>query len=190
MKVLVLSPYPECITGTIERAGDTPVAHNDAFDVDFLRRHGIEYGVSYGYRTIIREPVLTALSQRLINLHIAHLPWNRGTDANLWSWLDDTPKGVSIHYVDAGVDTGDILVQRETPFTEIETLATSYEKLRRDMEALFDETWPDIRDGRLRAQPQSGNGSIHRKNDSASILDSLPLGWDTPVAMLKDMSQE
>jgi methionyl-tRNA formyltransferase len=189
VKVLVLSPYPECITGTLERAGDTPILHNDSVGLDFLHRHGIDYGVSYGYRTIIREPVLSALSERLINLHIAYLPWNRGQDANLWSWLEDTPKGVSIHYIDAGVDTGDVLTQRETAFSDDETLATSYEKLRRDMEALFEETWPAIRDGKIRAKPQTGNGSVHRKKDSAAILNRLPLGWDTPVAMLKELDQ-
>lgn len=186
----MLSPYPECVTGTIERAGDTALPHNDTVDLDFLHRRGIDFGVSYGYRMIIREPVLSAFAERLINLHIAYLPWNRGTDANLWSWLDDTPKGVSIHYIDAGVDTGDILIQRETGFTDTETLATSYEKLRRDMEALFDESWIAIRDGNIPAKPQTGRGSAHRKKDSAAILDSLPLGWNTPVAMLKSLYQQ
>ncbi|MCL0081308.1 hypothetical protein M1N64_03665 [Peptococcaceae bacterium] len=44
---------------------------------------------------------------RAINLHISFLPWNRGADPNFWSFIENAPVGVSIHYLDEGIDTGD-----------------------------------------------------------------------------------
>jgi len=72
--------------------------------------------VSYSYRHIIKQDVLDTLPDKFINLHIALLPYNRGADPNAWSFLDETPKGVTIHIIDKGIDTGPILCQREVFF--------------------------------------------------------------------------
>ncbi len=52
----------------------------------------------------------------IINLHISFLPWNRGAHPNFWSFYDDTPKGVTIHLIDEGIDTGAIIYQKEITF--------------------------------------------------------------------------
>ncbi len=82
---------------------------------------------------------------RVVNLHPGYLPWNRGSDPNLWSWIDNTPKGVTIHYVDEGVDTGDLIAQRLVEFEAHETLASSYQRLQVEMVKLFVEHWQSIR---------------------------------------------
>ena len=53
-----------------------------------------------------------------------------GQDPNLWSFIEDTPKGVTIHEIDEGIDTGDIIFQKEIVLNSNETLASSYEKLQ------------------------------------------------------------
>ena len=63
--------------------------------------------------------------------------------------------------------------------TSYETLASSYEKLRKAMIRLFAETWPSIRNHSAERRPQPGAGSFHRVRDLENI--DLPLGWDTPV---------
>ena len=60
----------------------------------------------------------------------------------MWSFLEDTPKGVTIHYIDEGIDTGDIIVQKEVFIDEDkETLKSSYEILNKEIQALFKENW-------------------------------------------------
>jgi methionyl-tRNA formyltransferase len=145
---------------------------------------GVDWLVSYGYRYILREKVLEKFPRRAINLHIAYLPWNRGADPNLWSFLEDTPKGVTIHYMDPGIDTGEILAQREVTFGPDETLRTTYDKLTDAMVELFMEVWPEIRTGRRRSFVQPKGGTFHRIRDRAKVEHLLYKGWDTPVSFL------
>ena len=182
MNVLVLSPYPERLTGTFVRAGDAVLACTDSIDRSFLATNMIDWVVSYGYRHILRADVITAYRDRIVNLHISLLPWNRGADPNFWSFLDGTPKGVTIHRIDEGIDTGPILVQRAVRFTGGETLATSFARLCSEIETLFDEMWRDIRDGRCTPRSHDGAGSYHRARDKDVYFESLPMGWETPVA--------
>lgn len=152
---------------------------------------GADWIVSYGYRHKIGRDALDAVQGRAVNLHISYLPWNRGADPNFWSWIDDTPKGVTIHYVDEGYDTGDIIVQRRMEFDEGETLASSYAKLQDDIQALFRATWPVIKTGTMLRTPQDRNsGTVHRSRDKEPLLPLLTQGWDTPVAALSDFVAE
>jgi methionyl-tRNA formyltransferase len=185
MRVLLLSPYPALIQAPIVAAGDELVVSNEPpHAVDF----NVDLIMSFGYRYIIKPPLLTGLACSILNLHISYLPWNRGADPNFWSWFEDTPKGVSIHHIAAGIDTGDIVVQREVAFDQnTETLATSFEKLRLAGCALFAESWPAIRTGALPGKPQQGTGSYHRVKDREPWWPRLPNGFDTPVRFIEEM---
>ncbi len=121
--------------------------------------------VSYGYRHVISKSVIDEIINPIINLHISYLPYNRGADPNYWSFVDKTPKGVSIHFIDYGLDTGPILIQKKCKFNYDDTLKTSYEKLNLEVEKLFIENFEDIISGKITAKMQKGKGSYHRKSD-------------------------
>jgi methionyl-tRNA formyltransferase len=144
--------------------------------------------VSHSYRHILRRDVLAAAPDRFINLHISLLPYNRGADPNLWSFLDATPKGVSIHLIDEGIDTGALLLQREVSFDEdSETLGSSYAKLQQTINGLFVENWPALRDRRIAPRMQSGAGTFHRASEFATLKNALlgNEGWDVPITVLR-----
>ena len=192
MNILLLEQSPSPLGPALQNENDRIHMLSDPISPEVLRSRRIEFIISYGYRHILRKPVLELLPGRIINLHISYLPWNRGADPNLWSFLQDTPKGVSIHYVDTGVDTGDIIVQREVFFCEEgETLRTTYNKLQSEILTLFSESWPLIRSGgcnRIRQGTESG--SFHRKSDKAPFEHLLIKGWDTPVSVLQGKALE
>ena len=75
-----------------------------------------EWVVSYGYSHIIKQDMIDKAKNPIINLYISYLPFNKGADPNFWSWLENTLKGVTIHQIDKGIDTGDILIQKEVKF--------------------------------------------------------------------------
>ncbi|TCG06378.1 formyl transferase [Paraburkholderia steynii] len=144
--------------------------------------------VSHSYRHILKRDVLAAAPDRFINLHISLLPYNRGADPNLWSFLDETPKGVSIHLIDEGIDTGALLLQREVSFDEdSETLGSSYATLQQTIGELFMENWSSLRDGRIVPRAQSGAGTFHRASEFAALKDSLlgNDGWNVPIPVLR-----
>lgn len=173
---LILSPYPEPIVQSIGATGDK------AFVSDRIERDP-DWVICFGHQGLIREPELTVFKDRIVNLHISYLPWGRGTDPNLWAWVNGEPHGVTLHYVDAGIDTGDIIAQRLVDMDESETLRSSYDKLHEAAVALFRDAWPALRNGRAPRTRQSGEGSSYRLRDRDRI--ALPQGWDTPVSQLR-----
>jgi len=176
MRVLLLSPHQSLIKA-FEGVDDEVVQTIDKVDANFVR--GFDWIVSYGYRHILKKDVLDLVPA--INLHMSYLPWNRGVDPNYWSWVDNTPKGYTIHLIDEGLDTGDILIRTEIPLDiETETLATSYKILTKYMEDIFIQTWPVLRMNRIQGLPQEGKGSYHRSSEKPILLK----GWDTPVKEL------
>lgn len=72
--------------------------------------------ISFGYKKIINKKILQKLRRPPINLHFSYLPYNRGTHPNFWSFVENTPKGVSIHEIDAGIDAGGIIVRKKVNF--------------------------------------------------------------------------
>jgi len=175
---------------------DSPVlAHLRAVEADVValgpdepfapERLEPRFVVSHGYRLILREPQLAPLPRRIVNLHISLLPYNRGADPTLWSVLEDTPAGVTIHDIDTGVDTGDVLAQRRVELRDEDTLATAYDTLQATLVDLFREHWPAIAAGTCERRPQPPGGTVHRVADRAAVEHLLHAGWDTPIGPLR-----
>jgi methionyl-tRNA formyltransferase len=187
--ILFLGPEDSPTLAHLRAAGETVTAHQAPLDAAAVERAGPDWVISHGYRHILRADVLDTRPGRFVNLHISLLPHNRGADPNLWSWVDGTPKGVTVHLMDAGVDTGPLLAQEEVALDPAEhTLATSYAALQRAMTALFARAWPGIAAGRTPPRPQPPGGSVHRVADRAAVEPLLTAGWDTPVTALAQAS--
>lgn len=186
MKILVLGKIHSPITQIIRHDAKEVLEWVGPIEVNFLETNKIEFIVSYGYRYIIKSSIIKYLPNRIVNLHISYLPWNRGADPNLWSFLENTPKGLSVHYMDKGIDTGDIIIQKEINFyDEGETLSTTYQKLQNEIIHLFKYIWPQIRTGKCPRQKQPEGGSFHKSSDKKKFEYLLVKGWDTPVSILK-----
>lgn len=142
---------------------------NDLETVKKIKRlkPDIILSICFGYileLEIIRIPPLG-----VINLHTAYLPYNRGANPNVWSIVDETPAGVTLHYINPGIDTGDIVAQKQVPVNWLGTGKTLYEKLEEEAFELFQQTWPDIKSGRIKRKKQRGKGSFHHVKDLEKI---------------------
>jgi methionyl-tRNA formyltransferase len=140
---------------------------NEVITTEFAK--DFDFIISYGYRHILKKDILDLFPFRAINLHISFLPWNRGADPNYWSIVENTPKGVTIHYMDEGLDTGDIIDQVEVEFDDHDTFATSYSKLHKEITNLFKKQWPYIKLGKCNRIKQKGKGSYHNSKDAPKI---------------------
>ena len=118
-----------------------------------------------GFRHIVDQATLAVPSMGCINLHKALLPTNRGANPNVWSILESKTAGVSMHYMDMGVDTGPLIAQREVEISFADTAGSLYEKLEDEQFDLFVETWPRIRSGDVEPREQVGEATVHRKQD-------------------------
>ena len=144
--------------------------YTERLNVDWCKKQKFDLTVSYTYRYILPSDILEALNENVVNIHNSFLPWNRGADPNIWSIVDDTPRGVTLHYMDSRLDKGYIIAQEIIDeCNESETLSSSYYELDRAAKSLFKKAfryykfWPSLKKSCL------GNGSYHSLKDGERI---------------------
>jgi methionyl-tRNA formyltransferase len=177
-KVLDIGALPSFMTSF----GDNVIIKTDRFDLPYLIANDINYIVSDRTQFLIKPDIIGHLHKRIINLHPSFLPWGRGYHPNYWSIKEHFAHGVTIHFIDEGIDTGDIVAQTRCFYSESETLRDTYDRLRRLMVDLFKSCWPELRQGSMAGMPQNKNeGCLHYKKDFDGHLERLSNGWDTQI---------
>lgn len=120
---------------------------------------------------ILKEEIINIPSKGCINFHLSYLPFNKGKNPNVWPIIEGTPAGYTIHYIDAGVDTGDIIAQEQVEVEPIDTGKTVYAKLTNGIVNLFKKTWPDLKVGNIERIKQQGEGTFHLAKDFNSLSE-------------------
>ena len=108
-------------TAAVDTAVFPAAAYNDrlgrdAAMADWVDAHRPDLVVLAGYMQLLSEPFVARFRGRIVNIHPALLPEFPGLDAigqALAAGVEET--GVSVHFVDEGVDTGPTIVQRRVP---------------------------------------------------------------------------
>jgi methionyl-tRNA formyltransferase len=116
---------------------------------------------------ILREPLLSAFHGRIINIHLGLSPYYRGSGTNFWPLVNREPEyvGATIHYLDAGIDTGPIIsharpsIERGDGPHDLgnKTIVAAGHALLRAAAAHLA--------GIARAVPQSGGGRLYQRKD-------------------------
>lgn len=108
--------------------------------VKLLRDAGVELVVLAGFMRVLKEPMLTAFPRRIINLHPSLLPKYPGVEA--WKQALDAGEkiaGCSVHYVDSGIDSGEIIAQRKVPVMPGDTAESLHARIQIAERALYPE---------------------------------------------------
>lgn len=157
---------------------------SDRLSATWCEEQQFDLAVSYTYRYILTRDQLAALKGNAVNLHNSFLPWNRGADPNIWSIIDGTPRGVTLHYMNEDLDKGYIIAQRFVPLKSEDTLASSYYALDKAAKDLFIEAfqfypyWDEMKKKAI------GRGSYHSSKDGELIKKSIS-SYDMLVTDLK-----
>lgn len=78
--------------------------------------------VSMSYNQIFKDRILNLPPLKTINCHAGKLPFYRGRNILNWVLINDEQEfGITVHYIDEGVDTGDIILQRTFPIDDNDT---------------------------------------------------------------------
>lgn len=142
----------------------------DPGTVRYIKGLEPDIGISAFFGYILKPEVYNIPPKGIINLHPAFLPYNRGWHPNIYPILDGSPAGVSIHYIDGGIDTGPVLCRKQLSVLPTDTGGSLHKLLTFALVDLFREAWPKIRDGDLEAVPQDINkGSFHLRRDMREI---------------------
>ena len=126
--------------------------------VDILEEHGVQVVVLAGFMRILHDDFLKRYSGRVVNVHPALLPSFPGLHAQKQA-LDYGVKwsGATVHFVDAGVDTGPIILQAAVPVMDDDTEETLAARILEQEHRIYPEALRLIADGRL-----SVNGRVVR----------------------------
>ncbi len=128
-------------------------ADKAAFETEIVSRleaAGISFIVLAGYMRLIGSVLLEAFGGRMINLHPSLLPAFTGKDA-IGQAIEYGVKctGVTVHFVDAGLDTGPIIAQVPVPVEEHDTAETLAKRIHPVEHALLVEVLQEISKGKI-----------------------------------------
>ncbi len=113
--------------------------------LETFRSHKADVAVVVAYGRILPETFLNTFPNGAINLHFSLLPKYRGAAPVNWAIVNgETETGVTTMRMDAGLDTGDILLQRSTVIGEEETAVELMERLAISGAELLSETLTDL----------------------------------------------
>jgi methionyl-tRNA formyltransferase len=136
-----------------------------------------------GTSRILRPHILSIPRVGVLNPHPGLLPDYRGVDVIPWAIYNGDPVGVTIHFVDRGIDTGDVVAQRRFEVRPGDTLAS----LRRRADAML---------GELMARAVSQlvtSGHVERRSQQTGagrLFSQMPLGLKEKVkAKLQDATE-
>ena len=106
--------------------------------VKMLRDAEVNLVVLAGFMRVLKAPMLDAFPRRIINIHPSLLPKFPGIEA--WKQAlaaGEKTTGCTVHYVESGIDTGEIIAQREVPISPGDTPATLHERIQLAEYALY-----------------------------------------------------
>ena len=108
--------------------------------VRLLHEAGVELVALAGFMRVLKEPMLAAFRRRIINIHPSLLPKFPGVE----SWKQaleagEKTTGCSVHYVDAGIDSGEIIAQRKVPVFPGDTAESLHARIQIAEHALYPE---------------------------------------------------
>jgi methionyl-tRNA formyltransferase len=144
-----------------------------------LREVGPDVIVIIAYGQIIPARLLNIPKLGWINSHASLLPKYRGAAPIQWAIANgETKTGITTMRIDAGMDTGDMLLQRETPIGSSETAPELANGLAEISAPLMAETLRGLRDGTLHPTPQDNSNA-----STAPLLkkEDGRINWNLPA---------
>ena len=131
-----------------------------------------DLGVCSGFTEKLPIETVEAFDRGVVNVHPSFLPYNRGAHPYIYPIIDDTPAGVSIHFMDEGLDSGPLVARREVEVRPDDTALSLRRRLMDEAFRLFTEEWDAVLEGVSRPL-ELERGTLHRSGelDSLSWLD-------------------
>ena len=152
---------------------------NNINSEDFLNKiskYNCDIFVSMSFNQIMKKSFFNLPRLGTINCHAGKLPLYRGRNVLNWALINDEKEfGITVHYIDEGIDTGDIICQKVFPITDLDTYKTLLEKSYIECPIILLEAINLIKNGQAKRITQnsiSKNGmycSRRRKGDE--IID-------------------
>lgn len=132
---------------------------NDLDVISKLASYSVDINVSMSFNQILRKAILKSAKMGFVNCHAGLLPFYRGRNILNWALINDEKEfGVTVHYIDEGIDTGDIILQQKMDILDNDDYGVILRKAYILCAETLDKALCMINNGEVSAIPQS---SIH-----------------------------
>lgn len=153
-----------------------PVTFKDGAATELLRTLAPELLVVVAYGRILPQTFLDVAKYGSINVHGSLLPKYRGAAPIQWAVLNgDKTTGVSVQYMAAAMDAGDVIASRETEIGEFETSGELFDRLKTLGAELLVETVRKIASGDVVRVPQNESDATYTK---MLHKEMCPIDWN------------
>lgn len=147
------------------------------FNGSILRKLNPNFCFSFYYRRIFKKEYINIPSEGFINIHPSLLPKYRGPVPTMWALLNgDSETGVTLHYIDEGIDSGDIISQKKV---KINPRISGFELnnvLMEEGARLFEETLPLLLTNHIKRVKQDHKDATYYGPFKPSIKN---INWHT-----------
>jgi len=150
---------------------------NNPETIERLRQLNADIGFSALFGYILKPQILSLFPRGIVNVHPGYLPYNRGRNTQVWSIIEHTPAGATLHYMSEGVDTGPIIERMEVPVHADDTGASLRARLEQACVEVTRRGWPAVTANVPPTPQDSADGTFHLGSEIQNIdridLDAL-----------------
>jgi len=160
-----------------------PASPNDPAFVEAMRKLNPDLVIAAGYILILKEEILTVPHLLAANFHASLLPDYRGKHPVFWALRNGEKwAGLTVHAMDPGIDTGDILYQVKVRTHLNDTVAALYDRIMDRSETLVGRLIADASAGNIVRRPQpQGEGAYF----SSTTEDDFRIDWNWPAGKIR-----
>lgn len=156
------------------------IERSDLNSKDFhqaIKRYYPDLFVSVASPIIFKEALIKIPKLDCINIHNAPLPKYRGMLPNFWQlYYGEKEAGITIHRINGGIDTGDIITQHFVPIEPDETLNSLIMKTKKEGARLMIKVIEDFRQGKVQYKKMDGKGSYYSFPTRGDVITFRKMG--------------
>ncbi|WP_348653133.1 formyltransferase family protein [uncultured Sulfurimonas sp.] len=123
--------------------------------ISYISKFECDLFVSMSFNQIFKTEIINLPKYKTINCHAGMLPFYRGRNILNWALINDEKEfGITVHYVDEGIDTGDIILQRSYPISDNDNYKTLLERAYVDCADILYDSIIMFKEGSVEAKKQ------------------------------------
>jgi methionyl-tRNA formyltransferase len=132
-----------------------PVNINSSEFREITKKFNCDLFVSMSFNQIFKKETFSIPKHQTINCHAGKLPFYRGRNILNWALINDEKEfGITVHYIDEGIDTGDIIIQRTFPITDEDNYGSLLEVAHIECASILYDAIKLIQGGTAKRQKQ------------------------------------
>ena len=124
--------------------------------ISIVQKYNCDLFVSMSFNQIFKSTIINLPKYKTINCHAGKLPFYRGRSILNWALINDEKEfGITVHYVDEGIDTGDIILQKSFTIVDEDNFKTLLKKAYKECANILHDAILLFKNGNAKSFKQS-----------------------------------